>query len=1132
MRLVIVVGYEEKAAIEAKQEAIKSDFDILVNMDKRRRAQRNAKETNDMLSDTLYPTAQFLLLVISMGTCLAAHTLHDGDRSLEVLEELNKLKENSLAIHKEFEKTCKTRITPTGLTEGERGFEQTKECYLTEVILFFKTLKEHFEGIQKALTKEIKEMKAIFNDFKVEVDQNALNRKCDEIEQKNLLITNKTLIANFLSKEVFYIATSSELNVSRFSKMDDAHTIVQARCLGLETELSKLKDKIQKDDHDVIVKCFFNLEELVKYAVGTCPKDFNKQDKKQATTPLTRKKQVTFADQCETSDNNTHKHVEKQTTQKKYVPMIPFTGVNICTNASRSKPKSNTKKNRISSATSINRKTVEDHHRTNKSNLPNLNRVDSSINSKRTVINSNSDSVCQTCNVRTNVGYQWKPTGRIFTLGEQFPLTRFTQTKVVPAKQPENVVQIVLWYLDSGCSKHMTGDRSRLMNFVKKFIKTVRLKNDHFGAIMGYEDYVIGDNVIYRVYYVEGLGHNLFSVRQFCDSDLEVAFRKHSSYVQDTDGVELIKGSRVSNLYTTSVEDMMKSSPICLLSKAFKTKSWLWHCRLNHLNFGTINDLARKDLVRGLPRLKFKKDHLCFACKLGKSKKHTHSPKTENTNLEVLNTLHIDFYGPIRVQTIIGKKYILVIVDYYTRFTWVKFLRSKDETLKVVIKFLKQIQVSLNKTVRFICTDNGTKFVNHDLIRYYETAVATACYTQNRSLIHTCHNKTPYELVHNKKHDLTFLRVFGALGYPTNDSEYLGKLQPAADIGIFVGYAPIKKGYRMYNKRTRHIMETIHVQFDELSESMAHVQPSTEPAPSFIMSVHISSGLALQRHMTSIHINYEILFQPLFDEYFNPPPRDVSPVLAAVAAPRAVDLASSPSSTTIDQDVPSANEEIQEEVQTESEDVPQLCKSSSRHEISKPFKLSKIQHVSHSHKSVRKDDILESQPKDDHEVNSPQTETEIGSTSHGPSVTQKETRALNEAKKRRLDKGKLVFKIDECAERIIGQDNLRIITKGGCLVREYGMFDGTTWKKHPDFLKHILSQNAWLLTIRRRSRTDPTLLNDFEMAAEGNGDLPVPDLRTMEELCEPSLNGRGGPIAPIAIQATNFGLKNDMIQQV
>ncbi|GJZ20295.1 integrase, catalytic region, zinc finger, CCHC-type containing protein [Tanacetum coccineum] len=143
----------------------------------------------------------------------------------------------------------------------------------------------------------------------------------------------------------------------------------------------------------------------------------------------------------------------------------------------------------------------------------------------------------------------------------------------------------------------MMGDRSRLKNFMENFIGIVRFRNDHFGAIMGYGDYVIGDSVISRVYNVEGLRNNLFSVRQFCDSNLEVTFRKHSCYVRDTDGVELTKGSHGSNLYIISVEDMMKSSLICLLSKASKNKSWLWHRRLNHLNFGTINDLARKDLV-------------------------------------------------------------------------------------------------------------------------------------------------------------------------------------------------------------------------------------------------------------------------------------------------------------------------------------------------------------------------------------------------------------------------------------------------------------------------------------------------------------------------------------------------------
>ncbi|GKA42646.1 integrase, catalytic region, zinc finger, CCHC-type containing protein [Tanacetum coccineum] len=733
----------------------------------------------------------------------------------------------------DFEKTCNKRITPTRLTEGERGFEQTKACYLTEVIPFFKTLKEHFEGIQKALTKEVKEMKEIFEELEAEVNQHVIDRKHDEIERKNLLIANDNLIAECLFKDVFHVATNSELNVSSFTEMHDAHTSLKARCLELVIELSNLRDKIQKDNHDELIKRFSNLEitrakhleqttallteneslkvqiqnklscvnkdqikpkvpapgkyvidvepipprnrnnrevhlvylkhlkesvetlreivekakaerpldsslalacrytkhsqELLEYVIGTCPKALNTRDNKHASTSLPKKQQVTFEEQCAMSKSNTHKPVEQLNCQKTDVPVPPSTGVNSCTDASGSQPRSILKKHRIPPAKSDSLKKVEDHLRTIRSSLKTTNRVDSSISSKRT--------------------------------------------------------------------------------------------------------------------------------------------------------------------------------------------------RLNHLNFGTINDLTRKDLVRGLPRLKFEKDHLCSACQLGKSKKHTHKPKTKNTNLEVLNTLHMDLCRPMQVQTINGKKYILVIVDDYLRFTWVKFLRLKDETLEVVIKFLKQIKVGLNKTVRNIRTDNGTEFVNKDLTDYYERvgifhqktvprtpqqngvvkrqnhtlveaartmlifyralmflwaeAVATACYTQNRSIIHTRHYKTPYELVHDKKPDFTFFRVFGALCYPTNDSEDLGKLQPTADIGIFVSYAPSRKGYRIYNKRTRRIMETIHVQFDELTEQMAPVQLSKGPAPNFLMPGQISSGLVPNPVLAAPYVpptnkDLEILFQPMFDEYLEP----------------------------------------------------------------------------------------------------------------------------------------------------------------------------------------------------------------------------------------------------------------------
>jgi hypothetical protein len=222
----------------------------------------------------------------------------------------------------------------------------------------------------------------------------------------------------------------------------------------------------------------------------------------------------------------------------------------------------------------------------------------------------------------------------------------------------------------------MTGNLKLLINFVSKFIGTVRFGNDHYALIMGYGDYVSGNIEISHVYYVEGLGHNLFSVGQFCDGDLEVAFREKTCFVCDLQGNDLMTGSRGSNLYTISMSDMIASSPICLLSKAESTKSWLWHKRLSHLNFKTMTDLARYKSTRA----------------------HFPSKPEQSTN-HVLQLIHMDLCGPMRVQSINGKRYILVIVDDYSRWTWVYFLRSKDQAPSMIITFLTKIQVQLRNTV-------------------------------------------------------------------------------------------------------------------------------------------------------------------------------------------------------------------------------------------------------------------------------------------------------------------------------------------------------------------------------------------------------------------------------------------------
>nr|GEW12516.1 hypothetical protein [Tanacetum cinerariifolium] len=298
------------------------------------------------------------------------------------------------------------------------------------------------------------------------------------------------------------------------------------------------------------------------------------------------------------------------------------------------------------------------------------------------------------------------------------------------------------------------------------------------------------------------------------------------------------------------------------------------------------------------------------------------SPDAPSTRLEIALSSPISF-------TSFSKKYILVIVDDYSRFIWVKFLASKDEASDFIIKFMNMIQVRLNTLVRNIRTDNGTEFVNQTLRSYYESiatrtmliyakaplfiwakAVATVCYTQNRSIIRRRHGKTLYKLLHEKKPNLSYLHVFGALCYPNNDSEDLGKLQAKADIGIFIGYAPKKKDYHIYNRRSRKIRETNHIDFDELM-TMAFKQLSSGPGLQSMTPTTSSSGLVpnpipQQPCIPPPRDDWDRLFQPMFEKYFNPPTIVVSPVPIA-ATTRTVDLADSPVSTSIDQDAPTAS---------------------------------------------------------------------------------------------------------------------------------------------------------------------------------------------------------------------------------
>ncbi|GJW21846.1 retrovirus-related pol polyprotein from transposon TNT 1-94 [Tanacetum coccineum] len=522
-----------------------------------------------------------------------------------------------------------------------------------------------------------------------------INNLKAQLEAKDVLIEKlKKHIATLKGKSAVESAKSNNVIPSKMYKLDlpllsprlknnreahvDYHKVTQEHTHTIY-DLVKHARASHHVDSKLHYACQYvqRIQELSVYVCATFPSTKHVNTKVVVVIPLNTTRKVKFAKPCDTPKTTTQQQVKPTQTQTINNSMFNSIGVSSSTEACGSQTKSNTRNNRISQSSSSNTKKnkLEDHHRIVKSSLDKKNRVSTSVYNesvKQSVLNANSelnsvtykkctfDVVHDSCvvsfindvsvngksksvkaksgrrkkkewkpcgKVFSSIGHRWLPTGRNFTLaGNVCLLTRITPTNVVPPREnvpstpntktpsakfkvfhrstkvakavsfnntPSIVIQIVLWYLDSGCSKHMIGQHSQLINFVSKCFSTVRFRNDQIAKII--------------------------------------------------DDGDLISGSKGTNLYTISLDDMLKSSLICLLSKASKTKSWLWHRRLSHLNFSTLNQLAKQGLARGIPKLKFKKDHLCLACSLGKN-----------------------LCRPMRVESINGKKYILVIVDDYS----------------------------------------------------------------------------------------------------------------------------------------------------------------------------------------------------------------------------------------------------------------------------------------------------------------------------------------------------------------------------------------------------------------------------------------------------------------------------------
>nr|GEX01148.1 retrovirus-related Pol polyprotein from transposon TNT 1-94 [Tanacetum cinerariifolium] len=617
--------------------------------------------------------------------------------------------------HASFDVVVKERTTATAITEGTWGFKHTKDCFRDEIIPFA-------------------------------VEQHRVESNRFQDKMKEALSENERLLEQAISKDIMNIVVTANMN-NAYEPVNECK-----RYVTLETELQK--DFIKNECYDKLLKQYTTLEkhcisledmvimklkERIKSLSGNLKEEKIKQELEEIVTINIE------LDHRVTKLVTENEHLKQAYKQLYY---------SIKSSCFRSKEKCD------DLIKQVNIKSVEN------SNL------NASLQEKVLVITTLKDTLRKhKGKVVVDKAVNLHPIDPELLKSDVTPLAHKLQNnrtvhydylkhtqeetatlrEIVENERLLNPLNTSLDYAYSGCSKHMIGDRSQLTNFVNKFLGTIKFGNDHVAKIMGYGDYKIGNVTISKVYFVEGLGHNLFSVGQFCDSDLEVAFCQHTCFSRNLEGVDLLTGSRGNNLYTLSLGDMMEQG-----------------------------------LVRGLPKLKFKKDHLCSACAMGKK------------------------------------------------------------------------------------------------------AVATACYTKNHSIVRLRHGKKPYELLHDKLPDLSFLHVFGALCYLTNDSENLGK----------------------------RIVETIHVNFDELT-AMAFKQSSSGPALHEMTPATISSGLVPKPSSTPFvppsRNDRDLLFQPLFDELLAPSPSVDHPattVIAPIAKVIALVLAESigsPSLTTVDQDAPSSS---------------------------------------------------------------------------------------------------------------------------------------------------------------------------------------------------------------------------------
>nr|GFA45646.1 putative ribonuclease H-like domain-containing protein [Tanacetum cinerariifolium] len=432
----------------------------------------------------------------------------------------------------------------------------------------------------------------------------------------------------------------------------------------------------------------------------------------------------------------------------------------------------------------------------------------------------------------------------------------------------------------NGCLRHMTGNMSYLSNFKELNGGYVAFGgNPKGGKIIGKGKIKTGKLDFDDVYFVKELNFNLFSVSQMCDKKNSVLFTNTECLVLSSDfklpdtSQVLLRVPRENNMYNVNLRNIVPFGDLtCIFAKATLDESNLWHRRLGHVNFKTINQLVKGNLVRGLPTKVFINENSCVACKKGKQHKASCKSKSVSSVDQPLFRLHMDLFGITFIKSLSKKSYCLVITDDYNRFSWVFFLASKDETTPVLKTFIIGLENLLSLKVKVIRCDNGTEFKNSNLnqfcglkgikrefsvprtpqqngiaerknrtlieaartlladlllpIPFWAEAVNTDCYVQNRVLVTKPHNKTPYELLHGRLPSIGFIRPFGCPVTILNTLDHLGKFQGKVDEGFLVGYSVCSKAFRVFNSRTCFVQKTLHVNFRENKPNVAGSGPA------------------------------------------------------------------------------------------------------------------------------------------------------------------------------------------------------------------------------------------------------------------------------------------------------------------